>query len=196
MKKLLFFVFDGMTDYEITLAMHLLHADAGMDVVMIAYEENAIVGRSGATYIPHMTVGEVDPNDTIGLVICGGWYGDIRDELKELILMLHKENKLLAGICGAGTYILAKVGVLEGRKYTTPLIDWTDKQKSSFGEFNPFDSETFSDAKVVRDGNVITGVGEAFVDFAVEMCDWFQLFTSDEDKKSFSNHMKGICVNV
>ena len=36
MKKILYFIFDGMTDYEVTLSMHLLGADAGMEVITIA----------------------------------------------------------------------------------------------------------------------------------------------------------------
>ena len=33
MGKILIFLFDGVTDYEITLVTHLLKADAGMDVI-------------------------------------------------------------------------------------------------------------------------------------------------------------------
>ena len=39
MDKVLIFIFDGMTDYEITFISHLLCSDAGKEVITIAYEE-------------------------------------------------------------------------------------------------------------------------------------------------------------
>ena len=39
MSKVLVFIFDGMTDYEITLITHLLGSDAGKEIITIAYED-------------------------------------------------------------------------------------------------------------------------------------------------------------
>ncbi len=44
---------------------------------------------------------------------------------------------------------------------------------------------------MVRDGNIITSVGEAFVDFSIEICDWFNLFDSSKEKNDFRSYIKG-----
>lgn len=191
MRKVLYFIFDGMTDYEITLSMHLLGADAGMEVITIAYEKSKIKSRCGVVYMPHKKVNEVLDEDVEGLIICGGWYGEIRPELNQLITKLDEQGKLLAGICGAGTILLAKTGRLDNSKYTTPAIEWTDKHRSVFGSQDPFPRALYMGGRVVRDGNIITSLGEAFVDFSIEICDWFGLFDSHEEKMGFTSYLKG-----
>jgi putative intracellular protease/amidase len=104
---------------------------------------------------------------------------------------LNKDEKLLAGICGVGTYILAKTEVLKDKKYTSPITEWTEKHKKVFGTEDPFQKENYIKARVMRDKNVITSVGEAFVDFAIEIRDWFKLFEDEEEKTGFMNYIKG-----
>ncbi len=48
-----------------------------------------------------------------GLIIPGGWYGDTRSELLQLINNMNVKRKLLAAICGSGTVFLAKAGILK-----------------------------------------------------------------------------------
>ena len=191
MGRILYFIFDGMTDYEVTFSMHLLGADAGMEVITVAYENSDVVGRTGAIYKPHKKVEEVLTEDAEGLVICGGWYGEMRPELERLIVKLDQEGKLLAGICGAGTYLLAEAGVLRNKRYTSPISEWTEKHREVFGAVDPFPRENFVETRVVKDGNVITGLGHAFVDFGIEICDWFNLLEDERERAGFVNIIKG-----
>lgn len=46
--------------------------------------------------------------------------------------------------------------------------------------------------QVVKDQNIITALGNAFVDFAVEILDYFKLFKEEKDKQDMSNHYKCI----
>lgn len=100
-------------------------------------------------------------------------------------------GKILATICGTGTVFLAKAGVLNNIKYTTPIVEWTQKHIDLYGEKDPFPKENFVSERVVRDANVITAQGVAFIDFAIEICDWFNLFENQDDRASFSNNIKG-----
>ncbi|MEG2289008.1 MAG: DJ-1/PfpI family protein [Clostridium sp.] len=192
MNKILVFIFDGMTDYEITLITHLLSTSADKEIVTIAYEDKIIKGRSGILYKPSKLVSEVLEEEAEGLIITGGWYGDTKPELMELINNLNVKGKLISAICGAGTIFLAKAGILDNVKYTTPAIEWTEKHIEVFGEKDPFPRENFVSERVVRDGNIITAQGIAFIDFAIEICDWFNLFEDQEDRKSFSKNIKGL----
>ncbi len=192
MGKVLVFIFDGMTDYETTLISHLLCADAGKEVIPIAYDDKLIKGRSGFLYKPEKLISDILDEDVEGLIISGGWFKNINPEFIELINKLNSEGKLIGGICGAGTLALAKAGVLDNVKYTTPIVEWNEKYVYKYGEEDPFPRENFVVDRVVRDGNIITAQGVAFIDFAVEICDWFNLFENEEDKNNFINIIKGI----
>ena len=192
MGKVLVFIFDGMTDYETTLISHLLCADAGKEVIPIAYDDKLIKGRSGFLYKPEKLISDILDEDVEGLIISGGWFKNINPEFIELINKLNSEAKLIGGICGAGTLALAKAGVLDNVKYTTPIVEWNEKYVYKYGEEDPFPRENFVVDRVVRDGNIITAQGAAFIDFAVEICDWFNLFENEEDKNNFINIIKGI----
>jgi len=192
MGKILVFVFDEMTDYEITFITHLLSTDAGKEIITIAYENKIIKSRSGLLFKPARLIIDVLNEDVEGLLICGGWYGDTRYELIQLIQNLNSERKLLGAICGAGTVFLAKAGVLNNVKYTTPIVEWTQKHIDVFGEKDPFPRENFVLERVVRQENVITAQGIAFIDFAIEICDWFNLFESQENRNNFAKNIKGL----
>lgn len=191
MSKILVFIFDGMTDYEITFITHLLGADAGKEIITISYEDKIIKGRSGFSYKPSKLVADVLNDDVDGLIITGGWYGITRPELIELINNLNFKGKLISAICGAGTVYLAKAGVLNNVKYTTPVVEWTEKHIEIFGEKDPFPRKNLVLDRVVRDGNIITAQGIAFIDFAIEICDWFKLFENKEDRDNLDKNIKG-----
>lgn len=184
-QKILLFIFDNMTDYEITFIAHLLKADAGKEVITISYEDRLVKGTSGLVYKPDKLVKDVLNDEVEGLIICGGWFGEVREELIELIRKLNSQNKLLAGICGAGTFFLATAGILNKVSYTTPITSWTEKHMEIFGEADPFPRDNYIEKRVVADKNIITALGTAFLDFAVEICNWLQLFESEEDKNRF-----------
>ena len=191
MGKILIFMFEGMADYEVTFISHLLHADAGKEIMTIAYTDDAVEGQSGIHYQPQYTVKEVLKEDVEGLILCGGWNNDIRLELVELIQRIHKERKLLAGICSAGTVMLAKAGVLDYMTYTTPISKWSAEEALFYNMDDPFPRENYVSKRLVRDRHVITAQGIAFVDFALEICAWFKLFQSQQEKHEFSKLVKG-----
>ncbi|MDD7793169.1 DJ-1/PfpI family protein [Clostridium sp. 'White wine YQ'] len=191
MSRILVFIFDGMTDYEITFITHLLSSDAGKEIITISYTDELIKAKSGFVYKPHKLVRDMLDEDVDGLIIPGGWYGETKPELMDLIEKLNSKHRLIGAICGAGTVYLAKSGILQNAKYTTPVVEWTEKHAEVFGEKDPFPRNNFVSERVVRDKNIITAHGTAFVDFAVEICDWFDLFEGEEEKNNFVKSIKG-----
>lgn len=191
MGKIALFLFDNMTDYEITFITHLLSVDAGKEIVTISYDDKMIRSASGLLYRADKLVKEVAADDLDGLILGGGWFGEVRGELVELIQALDSQRKLLAGICGAGTFFLAISGVLNRVRYTTPITCWTDQHIRVFGDTDPFPRENYVQKRVVSDQNVVTAQGTAFLDFAVEICDWLNLFESSEEKDKFIRLYQG-----
>lgn len=190
MNKILIFIYDGMADFEITPIAHILGTDLGKEVITIAYENKIVRSLSGLEYKPKKLVKGVINDDVEGLIITGGWNGEIRTELIELIKNINSQGKLLGAICG-GPYFLAKANVLENRIYTTSMIKWTDIYKEQYGENDPFPREGFINDRVVVDKNLITSQGIAFIDFTCEICDWFKFFKSEDEKIQFLKSLKG-----
>ncbi|WP_026884717.1 DJ-1/PfpI family protein [Clostridium akagii] len=180
MGKILCFIYDNMVDFEMTLACHLI----GKEIVPIAYEIKVIKSTSGMCYYPITTVKEaVEYKDVDGL------NDEQRRELTELINKLNDQGKLLSAIC-AGPQYLARAGILKEKKYTTALTE--DKLKEYFPmvQEDPFPRDTYVNENVVRDNNIITAVGNAFIDFSIEILDYFGKFNDEAEKKKCSNHYK------
>lgn len=187
-KKILCFIYEDMVDFEMTLACHLVDKE----IVPIAYEIKVIKSKSGMCYYPMSTVKEaLEYADVDGLIIPGGYNDEQRDELTELINKLNDQGKLLSAIC-AGPQYLARAGILEGKKYTTTLTE--DKLREYFPivSKDPFPRDTYINENVVRDTNIITAVGNAFVDFSIEILDYFGNFKDETEKKKCASHYKGL----
>ena len=190
MQKILLFLYDEMAEFEVILAAYVLGME-GVEIVPIGYGDT-VKSKIGIEYRIRATVQDaLKMEDIAGLLITGGHRCDLREELKELILKLNTEAKLLGAIC-AGPQYLARAGVLEGRSYTTSLRTWTREHVEQFGGEDPFPRETFRAQRVVRDGNIITAYGHAFVDFAAEVCDYMGVFQDDTDRETFLKDIKGI----
>ena len=188
MEKIIYcFIYDEMTDFEITLACHLLDE---YKVKTIAFEKKKIKAMSGMTYIADETVEEAIQNleNVSGIIIPGGINLELRNELIILLRKLNEDNKMIAAIC-AGTQYLARCGILDDRMYTT-TID-SEILNTYFPELgdDPFPRQNFIPQNVVQDKNIITAVGNAFVDFAAEINEY--LYGKESSKEYISNHYKG-----
>jgi putative intracellular protease/amidase len=110
--KILVFIYDEMADFEITFVTHMLGADMGKEIITIGYEDKFIKSKSGIVYKPAKLIKDVLKEDVEGLIIPGGWNGEIKPELLELIQGLNAKGKLLGAIC-AGPRFLAKAEYLK-----------------------------------------------------------------------------------
>ncbi len=191
MGKVLVFIYDKMVEFEMTFALNYLVGLGQKELVTIAYGNEPVTSMCGIEYKPKTTVREaLNLPDVEGLIITGGRTCDFRPELQELICKLDGEKKLLAAIC-AGPQYLAKSGVLTGRKYTTSLHEWLPQVEEVFGAVDPFPRESYLDQRFVRDGHIITAKGHAFLDFGFEIMNWFELFSSEEERAEYAQIFSG-----
>lgn len=188
MGKVLCFIYDDMTDFEVTLACHFLNTK----IVSIAYDKKVIRSFSGLKYYPDATVKEaLQYTDVEGIIIPGGFNDEQTEDLTKLISSIHNKGKLVAAIC-AGTQYLARAGILDHKKYTTTLSLEVLKEFFPKTKEDPFPRQNFIDKNVVVDGNVITAIGNAFVDFAVEIADFLGEFENEKEKIDCSKHYKAL----
>ncbi len=190
MSKILVFMYDDMADFEITYATHLLGHELSMEVVPCAYDMKPVKSKGGLQFLPAMTIAQARAEDFAGFIIPGGWNPVVKEEILTLIRDFYNKGKLLAAIC-AGPRYFAKAGILDKVKYTTSIVEWNDMRRQQFKEEDPFPRENFVNTRVVRDGSIITSQGISFVDFGVEVADYFGQFKSKEDKTAFLNIITG-----
>lgn len=190
MSKILVFMYDDMADFEITYATHLMGHELSKQIVPCAYEDKPIKSKGGMIYLPAITIAQVAYEDYEGLLIPGGWNPIVKDEMLSLINNFYQSGKLLAAIC-AGPRFFAKAGILSKVKYTTSIVDWNQIRREQFGEEDPFPRENFINTRVVRDNNVITAKGISFVDFAIELADYFGQFKDEVQKQELFDAIKG-----
>ena len=180
MKEILCFLYDGFADFETVLTCSGIDGDENYKVTYIAYEKTPVLSSSGLKIIPDKIVSEIDETrDYEGLIIPGGGTRILKPELKELIIQLNEEKKLLAAIC-AGPEFLAKAGILKGKKYTTTAEPQSYEEKK---EIDPFPRDSYVETRVIQDGNIITAKGHAFSDFALEIWDWYDIYDDKEEKE-------------
>jgi len=190
MSKILVFMYDDMADFEITYATHLLGHELSMEIVPCAYDMQPVKSKGGLKFLPAMTIAEARAADFAGFIIPGGWNPVVKEEIITLIRDFYHSGKLLAAIC-AGPRYFAKAGILDKVRYTTSIVEWNEMRRQQFKEEDPFPRENFVNTRVVRDGDVITSQGISFVDFGVEVADYFGQFKSPEDKRAFLNTITG-----
>lgn len=179
MKHVLCFIYDTCVDFEISLACHYINSDEEYKIIYVAYENSPVKNLEGMTLIPDKTLSEISSTtDIYGLIIPGGVERVLRPELESLIRNLINGKKLVAAIC-AGPEFLAKMSILNDKKYTCSMEPHEYEVK---GEKDPFPRENYIETRVVRDKNIITAKGNAFVDFALEIWDWFDLYEYETEK--------------
>ena len=180
MKKVLCFLYDTYVDFEIALACYYVNEDANYEMAYISYDANVVLSRAGMKVKPDFTIEEtIKLNDIEGLIIPGGHERPFKPELKELIVKLNNHNKLLAAIC-AGPEFLAKSNVLKTKKYTTTI---TPEEYKEISEIDPFPRKNYIEKRMVRDGNIITAKGSVFIDFALEIFEWYNLYEYDSERE-------------
>lgn len=180
MNTILCYVSDEMADFEVTLALQILKNVGNREIVTVGYDISPVTSQSGFTHLPNLTLMQaLDLLAVEALIIPGGPIRPQPDELTEIIRKLDREKKLLAAICFGPQY-LGRAGVLDHHRFTTSCS--VDRIKS-LQVPDPFPRHNYVEARVVRDGNIITAQGRAFVDFAFAVFEALDIYSGKDDEK-------------
>ena len=158
------FFADGFEEIEAFTSVDVMRR-AGLNVEMITVTPDEIV--TGAHSVPVLcdkNIVNCDFFDADLILLPGGMPGAATlekcDDLRRLILRFAEEQKPIAAICAA-PMVLGKLGLLKGKKATC---------YPGFEQY--LEGAECIDAPVVRDGNIITGMGPgAAMEFALTIVD-------------------------
>lgn len=166
MKKTAILFADGYEEVEALTVVDLLRrAKIGCDIVALE-ESDAVTGSHGIRVGADKRLSELDIGEYDGLILPGGMRGVNNLAADERVLALLRDfagaGKLTAAIC-AGPTVLAKAGLLVGRKATCyPGME--DQLTGALPCAEP----------VVKDGSILTsrGLGTA-IPFALALVAYF-----------------------
>jgi cyclohexyl-isocyanide hydratase len=151
-----FVLFPNVTQLDLTGQLQVLHRLPGATTHIVARTREPVPSDCGLSLLPTTTFAECPPVDL--LCVPGGFGVD--DALLDPELMAFVRNtpaKYITSVC-TGAFILGAAGHLRGKRATT---HWAYHDLLTKVGAIP------EKARVVRDGNVITGGGvTAGIDFA------------------------------
>lgn len=178
MSTILCYIYPDMADFEVVVALHRLRNAGRRQIITVSETMAEVVSQAGLRYLPDMTIEEAAGVEAEALIIPGGPINNDQNAILPLIRSLDAKGRLIAAIC-FGPQFLGRAGVLNGRRFTTSC---TPGHIAALGAADPFPRESFADRRVVRDGNIITAQGHAFVDFAAEICRALKVYATPEQE--------------
>jgi protease I len=157
-KAVIIVAFRDFRDEEYFVPKEILEK-AGVEIKTASNQKGKAIGADGGEVEVNLLVSEVKPADFDAVVFIGGpgCLSSLDNEdsykvAKETI----SEGKVLAAIC-ISPVILAKAGILEGKKATV----WNSIMDKSAIKILEENDTVYQDKAVVVDGKIITGNGPA-----------------------------------
>ncbi|MGH4122718.1 MAG: DJ-1/PfpI family protein [Clostridium sp.] len=179
------FYYDGFCEFEVVFAVNQFRDN----ICSVALENRVYISEEKQKFLPDKTIQEINPEDIDLFIIPGGNPVQLyeKTELKEFMLKLNEKNKFIAGICG-GAELMAYHGLLNNKEANgdTEGFRVDESNKHIYEKINIVDKD------VVRDGNCITSIGQAFIEFSVELGKVMNIYKNDEEIKDTYNWLKNI----
>ena len=143
---------------------------SGISVTTVSKEKGTAIGADGGEATVNLSLDELNPVDFDAVVFIGGpgMAKNIDNEIHHRIVQeTVNSNKVLGAICIAPA-ILAKAGVLDGKKATV----WSSPMDKSAKKILQENGAIYEDKSVVVDGKIVTANGpEAVKEFAERVVD-------------------------
>jgi len=150
-KKALIVFANGFEEIEAVSVVDILRR-VDLDVTVAGLSGQEIKSARNVKVITDRALTEIK-EDYDAIIFPGGAAGaknlSKSEKVKELIIKMNKESKLIAAICASPAIVLAPLGVLKGKKATC-----YPGMESEFPK-----DVSFSNERVILDGNIITSRG-------------------------------------
>ena len=155
-KAAMIIAFKDFRDEEYFVPKEILEK-AGAEVKTASNKIGTAIGADGGEVKVDLLVSEINPTDFYAIIFIGGpgCLKNLDDESSYRVAQeTVSQNKVLASIC-ISPVILAKAGVLEGKKATV----WSSVMDRSPIKILQNNGAIYEDKRVVVEGKIITGNG-------------------------------------
>lgn len=184
-KKAAVLIYPEFSNYEISIVAAIFKSFE-KEIVTFSAEKKPVKSEEGFQFIPDKLLYEFDINAYDCLILPGMWsFPDVLNDMRYItFLEKFKNNRdyIIASI-SSSPILLAKAGVLEGRKYCVGLFE------EDIDEFDFLNREDIVKSPLVTDDNIVTALGLAYREFAIEVG---QKLNLDCDEEWFSGVKKPI----
>ena len=150
--------------------------------------EDRVYNANGQKLVPDKILADLNKEEIDLFIIPGGRNKKLFDnqELKSFLLDLNERNIYIAGLCNAN-YLMANYGLLENKKITGTGNPESDKEYKDI-----LKKSTIVDEDFVKDGNIITAPGRAFIEFAVGLGKLMDVYENEEEAEKICKWLKNI----
>jgi putative intracellular protease/amidase len=173
-KAVYLLVVPGFADWEPAHALAELRRHGKYRVEVVGLSLEPVQSMGGLTVQPTRALSTVDVADVAVFILPGGDRWELQppeSALLELLTRLDRADVPIAAICAATT-VIARAGLLRGRKHTSNGLDYLRRQVPDYTE-----SAGYVVAPAVRDRRLITASGLADVEFAREIMAELEVLT-------------------
>jgi putative intracellular protease/amidase len=159
--KALVIFYPDCIEFEAILAAQVLHEE-NLTIDVATPDGTDYLGPSGIALRATHRYEDVHPEEYRVVLVPGGNTNSVleNETLLGILRNAHASGATLGAIC-AGPLLLARAGLLKGRRFThgygpdSQLPYWKDG--------------SYENQPVVVDGNIVTAKSQAYIDFAIEV---------------------------
>jgi len=187
-RKILVFLFDGFSDWEISYLTPEINKSVNFDLIYFSKNGSLVTSMGGLPVQPTIALKDITLEDIGMLVLPGGtaWEKGQNTEIEKFTKDVFNAGKPIAAICAATTYI-GQLGILNDLKHTSNDLNYLKGIAPNYGG-----EENYQNSLAVKDRNVITANGIAPIEFAREIFKTIGLYGNEEVEKWFQLFKNGI----
>jgi len=170
--------YDSFGEFEAVIALQQL-APKG-EILGVALERRPCVSEEKQVFLPGLTVAEAKAEEFDVFIIPGGDATPLipNEELRAFLKALHARGKIIGAICG-GVILLGAAGLLRGKRFTGEAREFENSAEKLSRYFS---GAVYTGEDVVVDGTIVTAMGQAFVEFGIEVAALAGIFPTAEAK--------------
>jgi len=187
-KKIVVFLFDGFSDWEIAYITPEIKKNDKFDLIYFSQKGDSVLSMGGLQILADSSLNDINLSEVEMLILPGGtaWEQDKNVFIDSFLKNLFASGKTISAICAATTY-LGKKGFLDNLKHTSNDLNYIKRIAPEYlGEQN------YINSKVVSDKNIITANGTAPIEFTREIFKSLKLYNNTENEKWFQLFKNGI----
>jgi len=187
-KKIIVFLFNGFSDWEIAYLTPEIRKSEEFDLVYFSADGSSVSSMGGLRILPDVSLAEINAEDVSMLILPGGtaWDKGENTEIDRLTKTLFDKKRTIAAICAATTY-LAKLGFLDHMKHTSNDLYYLKQMVPHYAG-----DRYYLNSLAVTDEQVITAKGIAPIEFAREIFEKIELYSKPDIEKWFQLFKNGV----